>query len=175
MAMTGLCWSSFIEFMKWVSCWRALDEQRVRLYCLNTCYWWSIQFEVVTSPSRVVQTYCNGDDGSALIFVFWMYGTVSCCRWTNRRYVCIAACVLEFDICYSYSIRYVVVLISPLHAVQIHYNGNAWRLGVDLRLSNVWNGCHFGPGRTACTFYCYLYARIWHVLLLFDILCNTRS
>ena len=39
MTMAALHWSSFVNRMKWVLYWRALDEQRVRLYCLNTCYW----------------------------------------------------------------------------------------------------------------------------------------
>ena len=74
-----------------------------------------------------------------------MYGTV---RWTNRLYVCVAACALELtgvidDQC---SIR------SSLRAFQIHYNGDDGSACVDLCSLNVCNGCHVGPGRTARTF-----------------------
>ena len=104
MAMTGLCWSSFIECMKWVSCWRALDEQRVRLYCLNTCYWWSIQFEIVTSPPNALQ--------------WW------------------------------------------------------WRVCVDLRFLNVWNGVVLSLDKQTVRLYCCVRARIWHLLFIFDPLCG---
>ena len=58
---------------------------------------------------------------------------VPCCPWTNRMYVCIAACALELggvidDRC---SMR------SSLRAVQIHYNGDDGSACVDLCSLNV--------------------------------------
>ena len=39
--------------------------------------------------------YNNGDDGALLIFV---HGTMLCCLWTHRPYVCIAVCVLKLEV-----------------------------------------------------------------------------
>ena len=69
-------------------------------------------------------------------------------RFTNRLYVCVAACALESgsvidDRC---SMR------SSLRAVQTHYNGDDGSACVDLYSLNAWNGCHVGPGLTARTF-----------------------
>ena len=62
----------------WLHVWNgvvlALDEQCVRLYCCvlefeASCYWCSMQQEVVMSLSCAVQIHYNGDDACALIFV----------------------------------------------------------------------------------------------------------
>ena len=55
----------------------AMGEQLVRLYwCVlefeASCYWFSIPYEVVMSPSYAVQIYYNGDDGCAFILVACM-------------------------------------------------------------------------------------------------------
>ena len=57
-----------------------------------SCYWFSIPYEVVMSPSYAVQIYYNGDDGCTVIFDGW-YGTVSCWPWTNSKCVCIGVCL----------------------------------------------------------------------------------
>ena len=59
----------------------ALDKQRVCSHCcvrawIRRRYYFWMQYEIVISPSRAVQIhYNNDDDGFALIFVRWMYGT----------------------------------------------------------------------------------------------------
>ena len=113
--------------MKWVSCRCALDEQRVRLYCLNTYYWWSMQYEVVTSPSRTVQIHYNGDDGFALI----SGGTVC----TFRSYIaCIWHMLSMFDAIWGRNLTLVYTAL------------------IFIRSLNVWNGCCVGSGRTGRTF-----------------------
>ena len=81
-----------------------------------------MQYEVVISPSRVVQTRDHGNGDSA--FVECMYGMVSCLLWTNRKYVYIAVCLnLKVPVI---GIRYIQydVAISRSCAVQITtYNG----------------------------------------------------
>ena len=47
---------------------------------------------------------------------------VSCWRWTISAYVCIAACVLEFDGVTGVQLMQYEVVISPSYAVEIHYN-----------------------------------------------------
>ena len=49
---------------------------------------------------RVIQIYCNGDDGSALLGLGWLNAWNGCrvaFGRTVRTFACIAACVLEFD------------------------------------------------------------------------------
>ena len=83
MAITALHWSSLVECME--RC--RVDPgfiARTLHYCvcayIRLYYQWSIQYEVPISPSFVI-LLSNGDGGSALISVCWMYGTqrVSCC------------------------------------------------------------------------------------------------
>ena len=77
---------------------------------------------------------------------------VSCWPWTNRPYVvCIAVCLHEFEV--------VILLLDAVLGRNLtlimccpntlHWR---WRLCVDLRLLNVWNGFRVGHGWTARTF-----------------------
>ena len=104
------------------------DESKVRLYC-----WCMFELEVVI---RVRYSSLRGRNRTLVccsntlqcrqrpcLYFRWMYGTVSCWLWTNRRYVCIiGACVLDFEdvICIGYA-QYEVV-ITLLCVVSIHYN-----------------------------------------------------
>ena len=167
--MACLRCSSFVECMKLVWCCAPWMNSA----CVYIA-WISVigDRSSIKSSSRAVQIYWNDDDGSMLTFVCWMYGTVSCYCWTNSWYICIASCVLEFDTCYWCSIQYVMVIISTLRAVQIHYNGDAWRLCVDLCLLNVWNGCRVGPGRTARAFV--LLRVCWNLAHVTGVLCSMQ-
>ena len=79
------------------------------LALLGDAYWWSMQFEVVISPSYVY---------TALIFIrsmnVWNGYCVGPGR-TARTFI-----LLEFDTCYWWSMQYEVA-ISLSRAVQIHY------------------------------------------------------
>ena len=64
--------------LSWLNLWDdvvlGLDEQLVRLYwCVleseASCYWCSMQHEVLMSLSCAVQIHYNGDDGCAFIVV----------------------------------------------------------------------------------------------------------
>ena len=141
-----------------------VHEQRVRcLYCFVCSlelewkvYWRLMQYiEAIISPSYAVSmsTYTTM---MAMTTICWssfveLMERVLCGSCTNRPYVCIAACVLEFDgvidvrcsmwsQCHSHHI----------HTLQWQWQ---WRLCVDLRLLNLWNNwCRVGPKPTASTF-----------------------
>ena len=55
------------------------------------------QYEVVILHwCTTVQIHYNDDDGMTVVclcYVGWMYGTVSCWSWTNRKYVSIGVCL----------------------------------------------------------------------------------
>ena len=93
-----------------------------------------------------------------------MYGTVSCCLWTNSAYVCVAACAFELGSVVDDRCR----MRSSLCAVQIHYNGDDGSACVDLYSLNVWNGCYVGAGQTARTFALLRLFLNLKVLLLLD-------
>ena len=92
---------SLLIFVRWTygtGVVLSLDGQAVRLHCcvcarMRRCYWCSMQYVVVISPSSY------GNDGSALIFVCWTYGTTGVVLALNqqlvRLYCCV--CVLEFE------------------------------------------------------------------------------
>ena len=96
------------------------NRSYVHIACIWRCYWCLMQYDVVISLSCAVQIRCNGDGGSALMFVCWMFRTVTYCPWTNS--VCV--CVAWVGRCYGCLMQYEVVIISPPCAVQIHYNGD---------------------------------------------------
>ena len=76
MAMTAMTAVRVSSSNGWLGVVFTLDEQQVRFYrywCVlefeASCYWCSMQYEVVMSPSCAVQIHYNGDDGCAFIFV----------------------------------------------------------------------------------------------------------
>ena len=99
MAMTVLHWTSFDECI-WNGC-RIVPGRTARTFVLlefDTCYIvdHSTQYEVVSSRSCAVQICYNGNDGSALIFVCWMYGmgvARVCTERTDRTFL-----LLKFDV-----------------------------------------------------------------------------
>ena len=152
MAMTVLHWILFDECI-WNGC-RIVPGRTARTFVLlgfDTCYIVdrSTQYEVVISRSCALQIHHNGDDGSALIFLCWIYGTgvgrVDSGRTARTFVALIAVCavLLVFDSVWSRNLSH----------PRIHYNGvfaaawsrnltltrcpNTlkwwWRLSVDLR------------------------------------------
>ena len=90
---------SLLIFVRWTyetDVVLSLDGQAVRLHCcvcarMRSCYWCSMQYVVVISPSSY------GNDGSALIFVCWTYGTTGVVLALNqqlvRLYCCVCVCL----------------------------------------------------------------------------------
>ena len=58
----------------------ALDQQAVRLYCLNTCYRHAIRYEVALAPSRDAHVHRNCIDDSVLTFVLFTLNIWNGCR-----------------------------------------------------------------------------------------------
>ena len=107
-------------------------------------YWWSMQYEVVIAPSpSSCAVQIHHDDGSALIFVGWI------CIWdgcrvdpgrTERTCVCLNLNVLfVFNAVWGRNLTLMRYFICCPNTLQWR-----WRLCIDLRWLNIWNGCRVG-------------------------------
>ena len=79
----------------------SLDVQAVRSHCC-VC---AIELEVLLVFDAVcyrnatlnIYTHYNGHDGSALIFICWMYGTTNVVLTLNQQFVRLYCCALEIE------------------------------------------------------------------------------
>ena len=72
-------------------------------------------------------TTYNGDDGSALIFVCWIYGTdiaLAVHKQRVRFHMCVCVCVIAFEGVINWLISPKSFIFMRYFAVQNHYNGN---------------------------------------------------
>ena len=167
-------------YMGWVPCWPWTNSALVCIIVAFVLGFFVVQCGmsrnavcvVILPSSCAVQTHYNDDDGSALIFVGWMYAWNGCWPWSNSAYVCIAACVLEFDGVTGVQLMQYEVVISPSCAIEIH----SIMVMTALRWSSILE-CIMGP--VSCwpwTNSAYVYiAWIWHVLLQYDVVIILSS
>ena len=95
MAMTALCRLSFVERMERVSCcpWTNRPYVRIAVCCSNLKV--SLVFDTVCgrNVTLIIYTHYNGNDGSALIFLCWMYGTTVVVLALKQQLVRLYCCV----------------------------------------------------------------------------------
>ena len=107
MVMTGLRWSLFVECLEWLSCWRALDAQAVRLYCCVLA--WNWRFNTVWGRNFILVYYTT----MVMTILYWTFFDYFI-SWTDSVYVCIA---WIWHILHCWLTQYEVV-ISCICAVQ---------------------------------------------------------
>ena len=114
-----------------VSCWLWLHRKYVGIgSCLNVSL---LGIWCTMKPSQLrnfLLFNCNGDGVRLCADVDWMYATVSCRLWLNRKYVVIGACVnLNVQlpgIRYTMQHESTIIALSPV--IQTHYNGTVLML-----------------------------------------------
>ena len=137
------------------------NSSYVHIAWIGRCYWCLMQYEVVISLSCAVQIRYNGNGGSALIFVCWMYGTCVVLSLDEQR---VRLC------CLNWAALWVLDSVWGRNNLTIMRCANTlqwrWRLRIDLRLLNA--GVGLALHEQAVRLYCCVCATIWHVLLVFD-------
>ena len=94
--MMALCSSWFVERMERVSCCPWTNRPYVRIaVCVCSNLKVLLVFDAVCgrNVTLIIYTHYNGNDGSALIFVCWMYGTTGVVLALNQQYVSLYCCV----------------------------------------------------------------------------------
>ena len=115
----GVIWLWYAMFM-FLECMDVLDldEQQVRLYLCGLEFevetvigfdaMWGSNLTLMCCPNTLLQWRWR-----LYIYVCWTYGMTSCWLWTNRKYVCIDWCVLEFEVVIGVWCSMAEVVISP--------------------------------------------------------------
>ena len=160
--MTVLRWSSLVCLMHvWNGC-RVGPGRTVRTFICSALY--------AIELGGVIGDRCSlwGRNRTLVynIFVRWMYemGVVLARPgWTARTLILLEYVLLVIDSVWSRNLTFT----RCLNTLQWW-----WRLCVDLRLLNVWNGVVLSLGKQLVRLYCFVSARIWHLLLMFDPLCD---
>ena len=150
MATTGLHWSSFVKCMKRVSCWPWMNSMCVHIVVYLKVL---LVFNAIWHRNHTYHPHVVSKYSVFSIFAHWMYGMVSCWPWTNRAYVFIALCVLEFEVMLVLDAVWDCnwTLMRCWNTLQWW-----WRLCVDLRLLDVtaWNRVMLVPNGQLVRLYC---------------------
>ena len=152
--MTALGWSSLVECMHVTG----VDLDRIaRTFillrvCFNLtvllvwrCYWcsmnavWDRNFTLICCPNILQLWWWWLCVDFRSLNVSWDRCRIGPGR-TVRTFI-LHHVLLQYD---------VVIILSSSCAVQIHYNGDAWRLCVDLCWLNVCHGCRVDSEQIAC-------------------------
>ena len=138
MSMTALCLRS-------LNTWNGGGWTDRKYVCTAACLNSKLFFVFDAVWGRNLAPMCcpnihyNGDAGFVFMFVEYLGRTASCWRWTDRKYVCIAACCLNLKLFFMFDTvwgRNITLMCCPNTLLQWR-----WRLCVYVR---------WMPGTVSC-------------------------